>query len=269
MPVIGAVLGIEPLLLRPAAAVARGREGPGRFLAVSVILLGRTYQGEQAQFGQLRRAGGPDDSCCEIAPVQGRQSGEAEKPPSARKPRWTLTSTPHPRSADAQPTLSCQLPRATPGAGSRTPRRSLSARLRRSWAFRRNRRFHAVAGKRLGHLFPQLPRRAGYFKRSGRLADTIERLIAHFVQESRAPLTGWCSPTRPRSSARAAATRLVARRSRTSPTEPARLLRAGRDAAGVRAGRFPARRARGRAARNCPRSSAAERAPWSDCASGC
>ena len=47
-----------------------------------------------------------------------------------------------------------------------------------------DRRFLAVARKRLVHLFPDLPRQAGYFKRRRRLADTIEWLMAHFAQQS-------------------------------------------------------------------------------------
>ena len=47
-----------------------------------------------------------------------------------------------------------------------------------------DRRFLAVARKRLGHLFPDLPRQAGYFKRRRRLAAAIEWLMAHFAQQS-------------------------------------------------------------------------------------
>ena len=47
-----------------------------------------------------------------------------------------------------------------------------------------DRRFLAVARTRLLHLFPKLPRQAGYFKRRRRLADTIEWLMAHFAQQS-------------------------------------------------------------------------------------
>ena len=47
-----------------------------------------------------------------------------------------------------------------------------------------DRRFLAVARKRLVHLFPDLPRQAGYFKRRRRLADAIEWLLAHFAQQS-------------------------------------------------------------------------------------
>jgi len=47
-----------------------------------------------------------------------------------------------------------------------------------------DRRFLAVARKRLGHLFPDLPRQAGYFKRRRRLVDTIEWLLAHFAAQS-------------------------------------------------------------------------------------
>jgi transposase len=47
-----------------------------------------------------------------------------------------------------------------------------------------DRRFLAVARKRLGHLFPELPRQAGYFKRRRRLADAIEWLMACFAEQS-------------------------------------------------------------------------------------
>ena len=42
-------------------------------------------------------------------------------------------------------------------------------------------RFLAVARKRLIHLFPVLPDRAGYYKRREALSDTIEALIAEFA----------------------------------------------------------------------------------------
>lgn len=45
-------------------------------------------------------------------------------------------------------------------------------------------RFLAVAGKRLTHLFPRLPKRPGYYKRRERLSDTIEALIAVFAHDS-------------------------------------------------------------------------------------
>jgi len=48
-------------------------------------------------------------------------------------------------------------------------------------------RFLAVAAKRLSHLFPKLPKRPGFHKRRGRLADTIEALIAEFARHS----PGW------------------------------------------------------------------------------
>jgi len=47
-----------------------------------------------------------------------------------------------------------------------------------------DRRFLAVARKRLCHLFPELPRQAGYFKRRRRLADTIEWLLGVFASQS-------------------------------------------------------------------------------------
>ena len=47
-----------------------------------------------------------------------------------------------------------------------------------------DRRFLAVAGKRLAHLFPQLPAQPGYFKRRRRLAETIEWLLGVFASQS-------------------------------------------------------------------------------------
>jgi len=47
-----------------------------------------------------------------------------------------------------------------------------------------DRRFLAVAAKRLGHLFPRLPQQPGYFKRRRRLADTLEWLMAMFASQS-------------------------------------------------------------------------------------
>ncbi len=44
--------------------------------------------------------------------------------------------------------------------------------------------FCAGAARRLGHLFPRLPKRPGYVKRRQRLADTIEALIAEFAAHS-------------------------------------------------------------------------------------
>jgi Transposase DDE domain len=47
-----------------------------------------------------------------------------------------------------------------------------------------DRRFLAVARKRLVHLFPDLPRQAGYHKRRRRLGETIEWLLVHFAAQS-------------------------------------------------------------------------------------
>jgi hypothetical protein len=47
-----------------------------------------------------------------------------------------------------------------------------------------DRRFLAVAAKRLGHLFPRLPGQSGYHKRRRRLTDTIEWLIGIFAGQS-------------------------------------------------------------------------------------
>ena len=47
-----------------------------------------------------------------------------------------------------------------------------------------DRRFLAVAAKRLRHLFPLLPSQPAYFKRRRRLADAIEWLMAHFAAQS-------------------------------------------------------------------------------------
>lgn len=47
-----------------------------------------------------------------------------------------------------------------------------------------DRRFLAVAAKRLCHLFPALPAQPGFHKRRRRLADTIEWLIGVFASQS-------------------------------------------------------------------------------------
>jgi len=47
-----------------------------------------------------------------------------------------------------------------------------------------DRRFLAVARKRLGHLFPELPKQPGFHKRRARLAETIEWLIGVFSSAS-------------------------------------------------------------------------------------
>jgi hypothetical protein len=47
-----------------------------------------------------------------------------------------------------------------------------------------DRRFLAVAQKRLAHLFPRLPQQPGYFKRRRRLSDTLEWLMGVFASQS-------------------------------------------------------------------------------------
>jgi co-chaperonin GroES (HSP10) len=47
-----------------------------------------------------------------------------------------------------------------------------------------DRRFLAVARKRLRHLFPRIPAQPGYFKRRRRLAETLEWLIGVFAAQS-------------------------------------------------------------------------------------
>jgi len=47
-----------------------------------------------------------------------------------------------------------------------------------------DRRFLAVARKRLRHLFPALPAQPGYFKRRRRLTDTLEWLMEVFASQS-------------------------------------------------------------------------------------
>ena len=51
-----------------------------------------------------------------------------------------------------------------------------------------DRRFLAVARKRLIHLFPSLPSQPAYWKRRRRLSDAIEWLMAHFASQS----PGYC-----------------------------------------------------------------------------
>src|SRR6266545_4311123 len=65
-----------------------------------------------------------------------------------------------------------------------------------------DRRFLAVAARRLGHLFPRLPERTAYHKRRLRLSGVIEALIAHFARErpssaAAAPASPTRSPTPP------------------------------------------------------------------------
>jgi hypothetical protein len=47
-----------------------------------------------------------------------------------------------------------------------------------------DRRFLAVASKRLGHLFPRLPGQPGYFKRRRKLAGALEWLMEVFASQS-------------------------------------------------------------------------------------
>lgn len=47
-----------------------------------------------------------------------------------------------------------------------------------------DRRFLAAARKRLAHLFPEIPRQAGYHKRRRRLAGTLEWLMEVFASQS-------------------------------------------------------------------------------------
>jgi hypothetical protein len=47
-----------------------------------------------------------------------------------------------------------------------------------------DRRFLAVAAKRLGHLFPRLPGQSGYHKRRRRLVETIEWLMGIYAAQS-------------------------------------------------------------------------------------
>jgi hypothetical protein len=51
-----------------------------------------------------------------------------------------------------------------------------------------DRRFLRAARRRLGHLFPIVPTQSAFHKRRARLADAIERLVAHFASQS----PGWC-----------------------------------------------------------------------------
>ena len=61
-----------------------------------------------------------------------------------------------------------------------------------------DRRFLAVAGKQLRHLFPQLPQHPGYFKRRRRLADTLEWLLGTSPAKAPARRTICCLSTTPR-----------------------------------------------------------------------
>jgi hypothetical protein len=47
-----------------------------------------------------------------------------------------------------------------------------------------DRRFLAVAGKRLNHLFPVIPKQSGYLKRRRRLTESLEWLMGMFASQS-------------------------------------------------------------------------------------
>ena len=76
-----------------------------------------------------------------------------------------------------------------------------------------DRRFLAVAAKRLRHLFPQIPAQPGYFKRRRRLVDTLEWLMESLRQpKPRLLRRSACWWTRRRWSALEAVRRSSARR---------------------------------------------------------
>lgn len=90
-----------------------------------------------------------------------------------------------------------------------------------------DRRFLAVARKRLRGLFPQLPKQPGFHKRRARLAEAIEWLIGVFAAESPASTMTCCSSTRLPWSAPVRWRRRAARRSPMLPTTAgARRIRA-------------------------------------------
>ena len=107
----------------------------------------------------------------------------------------------------------------TPREGSQTRRSSRSVSRRRSWASRRDRRFLAVAGKRLGHLFPRAAPAARVLQaspppgRHARVADGDLREPEPGLHRRPAARS-----TRRRSSAPEAARRSGAPRSATPPT---------------------------------------------------
>src|SRR3954467_10121681 len=79
-------------------------------------------------------------------------------------------------------------------------------------------RFLAVAAKRLAHLFPQRPKRPGYWKRRQRLAEVIEALIGEFASMSPGFDHDLLASIPPRSSAPARARPCSAASSPTPPT---------------------------------------------------
>ena len=123
-----------------------------------------------------------------------------------------------------------------------------------------DRRFLAVAGKRLAHLFPKLPAQPGYFKRRRRLADTIEWLMGDLRQPEprvlRRSAADRLDPGRVRAEPRdGQALRSLRTPPTTATAQPlplllglpaARDLRSRRHPAGARAGLAQERRARGR-----------------------
>jgi hypothetical protein len=100
-----------------------------------------------------------------------------------RGPRWTPTST------------CCSRPFVTaddllPESGKNAARRVTDAEVltlcvaQAIMGIPSDRRFLAVAAKRLCHLFPDLPQQSGYFKRRRRLAETLEWLMGMFASQS-------------------------------------------------------------------------------------
>jgi len=120
-----------------------------------------------------------------------RKESKAERPkptvpktPSARRPRWTPTW------GTLCTVIYCTADDLLPEARRNARRRVTDAELvtlcvaQAIMGIPSDRRFLASARKRVGHLFPDLPRQAGYFKRRRRLTGAIEWLMAHFAQQS-------------------------------------------------------------------------------------
>src|SRR3954468_16900838 len=99
-------------------------------------------------------------------------------------PRWTPTSTCCSRRGAAPPTISCPSGPRTPGERITDAEVVTLCVAQAIMGIPSDRRFLAVAAKRLAHLFPRLPQQPGYFKRRRRLADTLEWLMGVFASQS-------------------------------------------------------------------------------------
>ena len=139
------------------------------------------------------------------------------KTPSARRPRWTPTSTLSARSSIAQPTIFCQRQGETPGAGSPTPSWSRSASPRRSWASRPTAGSWPRRGSASSTCSPSCPARALTTSAAAGSPTRSSGSWACSPARARAPVTTCCWSTRPRCPAPPAARRSSVRRSQRLP----------------------------------------------------